>query len=41
MDRRYGGTHPWEVISHDDLRIPHQISGDEMLINTGVIPNPR
>lgn len=41
MDRRYGGTHPWEVIDYDDLRIPHQISGDEMLINTGVLPNPR
>lgn len=41
MDRRYGGTHPWEVIEPTDLRIPHQISGDEMLINTGVTPNPR
>lgn len=41
MDRRYGGTHPWEIIQPDDLRIPHQISGDEMLINPGVLPNPR
>lgn len=41
MDRRFGGTHPWEVIQPDDLRIPHQISGDEMLINPGVAPNPR
>lgn len=41
MDRRYGGTHPWEIIQPNDLRIPHQISGDEMLINQGVIPNPR
>ena len=41
MDRRYGGTHPWEVIQPTDLRIPHQISGDEMLINPGVMPNPR
>lgn len=41
MDRRYGGTHPWEVIEPNDPRIPHQISGDEMLINQGVLPNPR
>ena len=41
MDRRYGGTHPWEIIQPTDLRIPHQISGDEMLINQGVLPNPR
>ena len=41
MDRRYGGTHPWEVIQPDDPRIPHQISGDEMLINPGVLPNER
>lgn len=24
-----------------DPRIPHQLSGDEMLINQGVLPNPR
>lgn len=41
MDRRYGGTHPWEVIQPNDPRIPHQISGDEMLINPGVLPNIR
>ena len=41
MDRRYGGTHPWEVIQANDPRIPHQISGDEMLINPGVLPNVR
>lgn len=41
MDRRYGGTHPWEIIQPNDPRIPHQISGDEMLINPGVIANPR
>jgi hypothetical protein len=41
MDRRYGGTHPWEVIEPNDPRIPHQISGDEMLINPGVLPNAR
>lgn len=41
MDRRYGGTHPWEVIQPSDARIPHQISGDEMLINPGVLPNQR
>lgn len=41
MDRQFGGTHPWEVIQPTDLRIPHQISGDEMLINPGVLPNPR
>lgn len=41
MDRRYGGTHPWEIIQPNDPRIPHQISGDEMLINPGVLPNPR
>lgn len=41
MDRRFGGTHPWEVIQPTDLRIPHQISGDEMLINPGVAPNQR
>ncbi len=41
MDRRYGGTHPWEVIQPTDARIPHQLSGDEMLINPGVLPNPR
>ena len=41
MDRRYAGTHPWEVIQPTDLRIPHQISGDETLINPGVLANPR
>ena len=41
MDRRYAGTHPWEIIQPTDLRIPHQISGDETLINPGVVPNPR
>lgn len=41
MDRRFGGTHPWEVIQPNDLRIPHQISGDEMLIHPNVLPNPR
>jgi len=41
MDRRYGGTHPWEIIQPTDLRIPHQISGDETLINPGVLANPR
>lgn len=41
MDRRFAGTHPWEVIEPTDLRIPHQISGDETLINPGVTANPR
>jgi hypothetical protein len=41
LDRRYAGTHPYQVVSWDDLRIPHQISEDEIFLNPGVVPNPR
>jgi hypothetical protein len=40
MDRQFSGSHMWEVIDWQDPRIPHQISGDELIRSAGVLPNP-
>jgi len=40
LDRRFAGSHIWEVVNWDDPRIPHQISEDEMVLNPGVVRNP-
>jgi hypothetical protein len=40
LDRRFAGSHIWEVVEWNDLRIPHQISGDEMALSPTILPNP-
>ena len=41
MDRRFGGTHPWEIVQPTDTRIPFAIPWEERTYNPGVEPNPR
>ena len=41
MDRRFGGTHPWEIVQPTDLRIPFAIPWEERNVNPSVAPNPR
>lgn len=40
VDRRYGGSHPWEVINYDDKRIPYQIPYGEVSVS-GIPQNER
>ena len=40
LDRRYGGSQPWEVVKYDDKRIPYQIPYGEVSVS-GIPQNQR
>ena len=40
MDRRFAGSHPWEVVDYTDPRIPYQIPLDEINVSD-IAQNPR